>query len=142
MNSAMLTQELQTIQGRRRLLLPSDVVSWAQRHPESELHKQFSWDDKEAAAAYRLMQARELIKLIIESPPASPRWISLSIDRVEEGGYRTADDIENTPRLRQVLVRDVLAEFVRLRNRYPGLREFATVYRAIGEVEKDLDRAA
>lgn len=44
-------------------LRPEDVVD-AARNPNSALHSYFTWDDSEAAAAYRLQEARALIKRV------------------------------------------------------------------------------
>jgi len=43
------------------LLNPETVVDRA-RNPNSSLHDHFTWDDTEAAAAFRIQEARALIK--------------------------------------------------------------------------------
>jgi len=45
------------------LLNPEAVVDRA-RNPNSSLHDQFTWDDTEAAQAFRLQEARALIKRV------------------------------------------------------------------------------
>lgn len=45
-------------------LTPRDVVDDA-RNPNSPLHSYFEWDDGAAAEAYRLKQARGLIKAVV-----------------------------------------------------------------------------
>lgn len=45
------------------VLRPADVVD-AARNPNSSMHSQFEWDDGEAAEAYRLQQARSLIRRV------------------------------------------------------------------------------
>lgn len=45
------------------VLDPQDVVH-AARNPNSAMHGQFEWNDGEAAEAYRLQQARALIKRV------------------------------------------------------------------------------
>jgi hypothetical protein len=130
-----LRQELEVLQGRKTVLSPRAVVSWARKHPESALHREFEWDDSKAASAYRLYQARELIKMIAIYPQAAkPRWVSLTIDRNPGGGYRRWEDVKETPNLRKVLVKDVLEEFVRLRDRYSDLAELNRIYHAIDYV--------
>lgn len=55
------------------VLLAQNVVE-AARNPNSTMHDQFEWDDGEAAAAYRLAQARWLIRkveVVIERIDAS-----------------------------------------------------------------------
>jgi hypothetical protein len=45
------------------LLNPETVVDRA-RNPNSSLHDHFTWDDTEAAAAFRIQEARALIKRV------------------------------------------------------------------------------
>lgn len=45
---------------------PEDVVSWAKSHPKSKLHSLFEWDDSEAAAEYRKLQARHVLKIYLQ----------------------------------------------------------------------------
>lgn len=49
--------------GAETLLTPETVVD-AARNPRSPLHDQFEWDDGAAGEAYRLQQARALIKRV------------------------------------------------------------------------------
>lgn len=42
------------------------IYTHAKLHPESELHKCFTWDDNKASELYRLYEARQLVKSIIE----------------------------------------------------------------------------
>lgn len=55
-------QELEQIGGE---LTPSQVVSYAEKHKKSELHKHFEWDNKTAGDLYRLQQARHLLSCIV-----------------------------------------------------------------------------
>jgi hypothetical protein len=48
---------------RQGKLSPEDVVQ-AARDPDSPLHSQFDWNDDEAAAKWRLEQARTLIRSV------------------------------------------------------------------------------
>ena len=57
-----IKEELQTLIKDGRLN-PEDVVD-AARNPNSSLHSYFTWDDTEAAAAFRLQEARALIKRV------------------------------------------------------------------------------
>lgn len=49
--------------GTEALLTPETVVE-AARNPRSPLHSQFEWDDGVAGEAYRIQQARALIKRV------------------------------------------------------------------------------
>ena len=57
-----IREELQTLVKDGRLI-PEDVVD-AAKNPNSSLHTYFTWDDTEAAAAFRLQEARALIKRV------------------------------------------------------------------------------
>jgi len=55
--------ELETLRGRRKLITAASVVEWAKQHPDSALHRQFTWDRNEAAYKWNLHQARNLIRV-------------------------------------------------------------------------------
>jgi len=57
-----IREELHSLMSEGRLR-PEDVVD-AARNPNSALHSYFTWDDSDAAAAYRLQEARALIKRV------------------------------------------------------------------------------
>jgi hypothetical protein len=57
-----IRDELQALVNDGRLN-PDDVVD-AARNPNSSLHSYFTWDDTEAAASYRLQEARALIRRV------------------------------------------------------------------------------
>lgn len=58
-----IAAEMQAIVADRDALLPEDVVE-AARNPNSTMHGFFEWDDSEAAAKFRLVQARWLIRSV------------------------------------------------------------------------------
>lgn len=60
---AAIAAEMQVIAGQKDALLPEDVVD-AARNPNSTMHSFFEWDDSEAAAKFRLVQARWLIRSV------------------------------------------------------------------------------
>jgi hypothetical protein len=57
-----IREELRALVSNGRLN-PEDVVD-AARNPNSSLHSYFTWDDTEAAAAFRLQEARALIRRV------------------------------------------------------------------------------
>lgn len=59
----VIASELQAIASQTNELLPEQVIE-AARNPNSAMHDWFEWDDTAAASAYRLAQARWLIKSI------------------------------------------------------------------------------
>jgi len=120
------------------LLRPAEVVR-AARDPRSPLHPHFEWDDSAAAQKYRLWQARQLIRVVVE-PIELPRsgkspvrvWVSLAEDRkADGGGYRTTEAILSRSELRQQLLEDALKELEVFERKYAHLQELAEVHRAI-----------
>jgi hypothetical protein len=61
--TAEAVQELKSLEDRRGRLTPEQVLE-AAAAKTSALHPCFTWDDSEAAAKYRLEEARELIRSV------------------------------------------------------------------------------
>lgn len=132
-----IEQELQALRSEGGLLMPESVVDWAREHPESALHSQFEWDDSEAAKEYRLYQARRVIAVYVVSEDGERKFVSLSIDRAQDGGYRDVREVIANEELRKVLVRDALSEFKRVRAKYEHIRELASIYAEIDKAERE-----
>lgn len=124
-------------------LKPEAVVTAAKnrRHP---LHKHFEWDDQKAAQAYRLGQARHIIRAIaIEDPEDmedKPAFVSVS----DKGGrsYRSLGEIQSSARLQKLVLesaREDLKNFKRRYRRFEDLFE-PHVSEAIARLEEDEDR--
>lgn len=84
-------------------LTAEDVVS-AARDPESPLHAFFEWDDARAADAWRLEQARTLIRSVqIRVSVEEGRAISVPVyvrdpdAEHEVQGYRTLENVRGNP---------------------------------------------
>src|SRR5690606_25615999 len=77
---------------------PVDVVE-AAKDESSPLHDCFTWDDGEAAHQYRLIEARNLLRVYVVRPdaeegPTVRAFVSLTTDCVEKGGgYRAIADV-------------------------------------------------
>lgn len=135
-----LQEELEAIrEDNGGLLRAGDVVEWAQANPESELHSRFTWDDALAGAKFRLNQARSIIRVAVFVQPGSKEvirtYVSLESDRqLEGGGYRhLGEAMTNTDR-RNMLLRQALLEFQRLRAKYKALKELASLFASIDEL--------
>jgi hypothetical protein len=138
-----IAQEIAQIKGRSQVLLAEEVVEWARAHKASALHGCFTWNDGEAAEQYRLMQARRVLQLYVVPGTSERRFISLSVDRKKEGGgYRAVEAVMSTPSLREIALRDALAELRRVQRRYAELRELAEVYAAIDRAASTLKLGA
>lgn len=82
------------------VLYPRDVVEWARDNPDSALYRALEWDNQRAADAHRLWQVRQIITLHIVNEIREPQMVSLTIDRVGDGGYRSISDVIQVPDLR------------------------------------------
>ena len=126
------------------VLQPVDVVEFA-RDPETALHGAFCWDDGEAAAQYRLWQARQVIRVCVtirpdvKGPPIRA-YVSLQEDRGDVG-YRLLDDVMSDEEMRDRLLSQALAELNRWKMRYQQLRELAPVFEAAAKVQQQKRKA-
>lgn len=119
------------------LLHAREVVAWAKDHEESALHAAMEWDDEVAAHQHRLAQARRLIEIhVCKAGPTSELFVSLSIDRIAGGGYRPVSEVVQMPNLREVMLRDALADLGRMQTRYQQVQELSAVWTALGEVRE------
>lgn len=139
--SDVVVEELKSIAKKHRgILSPQDVVEAAEPK-SSPLHSHFEWDDTEAGRKYRLEQARQLIRVSVEmiegANVESRVFVSLSSDRIGDGGYRTLVSVLSTERGRAALLTDAISELRTFRRKYERLRELAEVFRAIDGLEDD-----
>lgn len=117
------------------VLEPERVVAAASAET-SPLHKYFEWSDSKAAAKFRLNQARELIRVVVQyvgperdSVPCRV-FVSLTSDR-REGGYRVMADVLSDDVMRARLLADALEEMRRFEIKYAKLKELSRVIEAI-----------
>lgn len=118
------------------LLRPKDVVN-AARTPRSPLHARFEWDDTVAAEEYRLWQARQLMRVVVEVVPETNEpvevFVSLTTDR-RDGGYRVQLEVLSDAEMREQLLKDALAELMLFRRKYSRLKELSEIFSAIDAV--------
>lgn len=132
MNDTMVS-ELQRIYDRDGMLIPDAVVNEA-ADPASPLHEQFTWDDRECGAKYRLIEAGMLIRKakiqIVKDPDTIVNvraYVSVNHDG-QRGYMRTEQALEvHKDQVFEQAIRDVAA----LRRRYQSLVEFDEVLRAV-----------
>lgn len=122
------------------VLKPEDVVAFA-RDKQTALHSCFTWDDTEAAHQYRLVQARQIIRVFVVVEPGAPRnvraFVSLTPDRKKEGGgYRPLVSVMSDGELYQQLLQDALRELSAMQQRYRRIKELEKVFLAAEEAAK------
>jgi hypothetical protein len=125
------------------VLQPEKVVEEA-RPKTSPLHSNFEWDDSLAGQRYRIWQARQLIRVTVETIDGSDEtmdvFVSLSPDRKNEsGGYRILTEVLTNKERREQMLTDALNELETFRQRYERLKELSIVFKAIKKVRSKKD---
>ncbi len=119
------------------VLTPDSVVR-AAASPASPLHGYFTWADTEAARAWRLHQARNLIasvrvQMVGPVEPQEPvrAWVSVLTDTGR--GYRALESALADPVTREDVLASARRELDRLRKQYGQLEELAAVWAALDQ---------
>lgn len=140
----LIIQELERISARNGgILKPEDIVNDA-RNPKSPLHKRFDWNNTKAAYEWRLLQARNLIRVVVQIIPngtsePSRVWVSLMQDQNKKGGgYRPLISVLSNEELRRQLLEEALRDMECFSQKYYHLNELATLFSAIKKVKKKL----
>lgn len=136
---------LDSLRDENGLIHPEDVVEAAMARPRSAMHRQFTWDDGEAAKRHRLSEARRLIGYVHieiiseEDDDATSRAfhrVRIDTDSDRNVGYSTAGTVFSREELaRQVLDR-AFQELAKWRAVYGQYRELAGICSAIDEAEE------
>ena len=119
------------------VLTPGEVLR-AAASPKSPLHGYFTWDDSEAAQAWRLHQARQLIasvkvQLVGPTGPQEPIRAWVSVQRDDGRAYRALDAVLAEPTARADLLAAARRELERVRRQYGQLEELARVWAALDQ---------
>lgn len=122
--------ELLALQDEEGKVNVAEAVRWARTHKKSALYAALNWDDADAAEQHRRWQVRQLIVVHIVDPTGGRRFVSLSIDRKDGGGYRPMDQVLARQDFREILLNDALADLQRLEARYKHLQELGAVWDA------------
>jgi hypothetical protein len=139
-----VAQELERIRSVDGVLRPERVVDAARRET-SPLHDLFTWDNTEAARQFRLLQARNLIRVTVTILPGETTptraYVSLWSDRENEGGgYRAIAEVLSAPESRERFLREALAELSVFQVKYRRLKELSAVFAATEKVKARLGR--
>lgn len=119
--------------------LTAALVLDAARPKSHPLHSRFEWNDKAAGEAYRLEQARELIRKVrISYKPSEDGAFSSvrawhSVPTEDGRAYRSAEEIAEDPFLLKLHLQNMEREWRALREKYKDFAEFAQM------ILRDLD---
>lgn len=121
------------------VIRPADVVE-AARNKRSALHDCFTWEDTEAAHQFRLIEARNLLRVYVLTEKVQGMnvraFVSLTSDRVKDGGgYRTIADVMGDAELREQMLADAVVQLRNMQKRYKTVQQLERVWDALDEVE-------
>jgi hypothetical protein len=112
-------------------LTPKAVVE-AARSSSNVLHKHFEWDDSKAAEAFRLDQARNVIRSIhAEDEDASDGHAAAFVSVSDKGGtsYRTLDAIKNSADLQARVLAQAERDLDAFQRRYRAMQDVCAIIR-------------
>jgi hypothetical protein len=135
-----LRDQLQVIYDEHGRLTPAHVVD-AARPADHPLHERFEWDNAVAGEAYRLDQARRLIRSVrvvyreADEKEAARTVRAYHAVRDEQGAaYRATDEIVESEFLTKIVMQDMQREWLQLKRRYGQFAEFIAMVR--GDLEE------
>jgi len=133
--------ELKRIAAENNGLLQPEVVVAEAKPETSPLHSRFEWDNTVAGQNYRIWQARQLIRVVVEVVAGTDRttnvFVSLTSDREKEsGGYRILTHVLSDNEMRHQLLADALSDLELFREKYKELRELAVIFSAIKKIKR------
>ena len=124
-DAELVGKELEEIESYGEIT-PERVLSYAERHKKSELHKCFEWDDSEASRRYRLNQANQIlcsISIEITEEPVKKQRVYVNV-RSSASGIKTfkniKDVLEDDEEYKQ-LVEKARREFEDCKDKYETL---------------------
>jgi hypothetical protein len=130
-NAQMVADEISTIGDE---VTPARIVDLA-RDEKTELHKCFEWDDRKAAEAYRIEQAKTVLRVLVvkqekeEQLFRSPVRLYYKTDSSK--GYTKITTIVNNEDLYQDLLRRAYAELRAFKIKYACLTELHDIFELI-----------
>lgn len=131
-------EELERIRTWNNGRLEARSVVEASRDPGAPLHGEFEWNDRKAAGAYRVEQAKYLIRsitVIAEQADGPPQPIRafVSVVRDDDRSYTSVEHALSDKELRTQVLRQAWNELEAWQRRYAELLEFAKVFAIIDQ---------
>jgi hypothetical protein len=148
------SEELEIIRESNSGILDAEKVVEYAKNTETALHNRFQWDNDKAAEAYRLSQARQIIRfemVVVKQasggdikflPNPQPdndgevhrKYVSLSFERSDGGGYRLLSDAMNDPAARKHLLADAKRDMSIFRRKYGALDALSAIFSEMDKV--------
>ena len=113
---------------------PQNIVDYAEAHPDSELHKCFTWDDTKAANEWRKQEARQVVRLLVFADDETKQPTQIRVLQKATDAYEPVKTIvRNNDEYTKLLAR-AKAELKAFRERYKQINELEKVLEAIDEL--------
>lgn len=121
---------------------PQRVVE-AARNPRSPLHKHFTWDDAEAAEAYRREEARTIIRSIrIEDEDGDIRPAFMAVNSKGGMRYHSIDAVMASVELQEAVLKAAERDLTAFTRRYREMQDICEVVQdARDKVRKRIEDA-
>lgn len=141
-NDVIVSELKKVVRVGKGTVTPESVVGYAENLPKGNpLHDYFEWNNNKAAREYRIVQARELLRVTVDYLPHKTggyvkvrAFQSLSPDRNKDGGYRITADVLNDEEMKKVLLADAIRELMAFQRKYHDLKELTVVFESIETV--------
>lgn len=134
-------EHLERLRKKNHGLTARVVVSDA-RDKKSVLHPAFEWNDRKAAEAFRLGQARHLIASVVvvrdDKTAAEPIRAFVVVENDGEQTYTSINVALTDPTMRAQVLARARTELEQWRTRYQELEEFAAVFSVIDKTVSEV----
>ena len=146
--AAVAGREIERIRIARGNSFVADDLVDAARPGDAPLHPEFEWDDDVAAQAYRIEQARGLMRHLIvvreDLPAMPPVRAYVSVRGLDEDStsrrYTAVYQALDTPHLRQSLLADALHDLAAFERKYATLTELGGLLDEMARVRARIAR--
>lgn len=145
-NAKLVGEHIEMLRKKfRGELTPQDVLDDA-RNNNSPLHSFFEWNDGEAAEAYRLQQARGLIRAVVavyvsDDKPAVRQKAYVHIAEKGAPHYRETSHAMSQTKTRELVLKRAWSELQAWKTRYRDLKEFSSFIDIIDTIDKDFPKS-
>jgi len=134
-NAQIVGERLESIRSINKGKLTPDAVVEDARDSRSPLHKEFEWNDKAAAEAHRVTQAKYIIRSVVMITGAIEAPIRAFVSIVQgDDQYRSYTHIVHAmskKELRDQVLEEAKNALVSWHYKYENLKEFAKIHKAI-----------
>jgi len=131
------------IQAKNGGVATPEMLLAAAKPKSSPAHKEFDWNDRVAAHAHRLNQARYIlrtIEVVVERNNAEPVRTRAFVHLGDRHEFRDVRDVARDPGMMQQLLALALGELRVFKQKYERLSQLSDVFRAIDVVTRRIGR--